>query len=152
MHEIREVLRLWLRGEGERSIARLAAVDRKTVRRHVEAATTAGLDRGAGEEALGDELISAVCEAVRPHRPDGHGSAWAVAAVHHNQLKAWLVDQGLTVVKAHELLERQGVELPPAHPAPLRLGGARRRPLGPQDDRAGGRWRTGVRGPMTLSA
>jgi len=80
VHEIREVLRLWLRGEGQRSIARLAAVDRKTVRRYVEAATGAGLDRDAGEEALGDELISVVCEAVRPHRPDGHGAAWAVAA------------------------------------------------------------------------
>ena len=112
MHEIREVLRLWLRGEGQRSIARLAAVDRKTVRRYVEAATAAGLDRHAGEEALGDELISVVCEAVRPHRPDGHGAAWATAAAHHDQLKAWLVDQGLTVVKAHELLERQGVVLP----------------------------------------
>jgi hypothetical protein len=103
VHEIREVLRLWLRGEGQRSIARLAAVDRKTVRRYVEAATGAGLDRDAGEEALGDELISVVCEAVRPHRPDGHGAAWAVAAAHHDQLKAWLVDQDLTVVKAHEL-------------------------------------------------
>lgn len=61
VHEIREVLRLWLRGEGQRSIARLAAVDRKTVRRYVEAATGAGLERSAGEEALGDELISLVC-------------------------------------------------------------------------------------------
>ena len=33
VHEIREVLRLWLRGEGLRSVARLAGVDRKTVRR-----------------------------------------------------------------------------------------------------------------------
>ena len=31
--EVREVLRLWLRGEGLRSIERLAGVDRKTVRR-----------------------------------------------------------------------------------------------------------------------
>ena len=35
--EIREVLRLWLRGEGLRSIERLSSVDRKTVRRYVEA-------------------------------------------------------------------------------------------------------------------
>ncbi len=31
VHEIREVLRLWLRGEGHRSIERLSSVDRKTV-------------------------------------------------------------------------------------------------------------------------
>ena len=33
--EVREVLRLWLAGEGFRSIERLSAVDRKTVRRYV---------------------------------------------------------------------------------------------------------------------
>ena len=37
MFEVREVLRLWLRGEGFRSIDRLTRVDRKTVRRYVEA-------------------------------------------------------------------------------------------------------------------
>jgi hypothetical protein len=33
--EVREVLRLWLRGEGIRSTERLAGVDRKTVCRYV---------------------------------------------------------------------------------------------------------------------
>jgi hypothetical protein len=32
VHEIREVLRLWLRGEGLRSVERLSGLDRKTVR------------------------------------------------------------------------------------------------------------------------
>lgn len=41
--EIREVLRLWLRGEGLRSIARLVSWDRRTVRRYVDAAVAAGL-------------------------------------------------------------------------------------------------------------
>lgn len=38
MFAIREVLRPWLAGEGLRAIARLARVDRKTVRRYVAAA------------------------------------------------------------------------------------------------------------------
>ena len=38
VYEVREVLRLWLAGEGYRSIERLSQVDRKTVRRYVEAA------------------------------------------------------------------------------------------------------------------
>ena len=74
--EIREVLRLWLRGEGLRSIAQLAAPDRKTVRRYVEAAQAAGLVRDGGEAQLTDELIGAVVEAVRPARPHGRGEAW----------------------------------------------------------------------------
>src|ERR1039457_7709207 len=43
--EIREVLRLWLRGEGLRSIERLSSVDRKTVRRYLEAAGGCGVVR-----------------------------------------------------------------------------------------------------------
>ena len=49
MHEIREVLRLWVRGEGQRSVARHSAVDRKTVRRYVEAAVACGVERDGGE-------------------------------------------------------------------------------------------------------
>ena len=47
--EVREVLRLWLGGEGLRSVERLAGIDRKTVRRYVEAAVEAGLDATAGK-------------------------------------------------------------------------------------------------------
>src|ERR1700716_2984459 len=91
VHEIREVLRLWLRGEGHRSIERLSLVDRKTVRRYVGAAVACGLvrERGEeqlGEEQLGDELIGSVCEMVRPHRPDGHGAAWATLKANHRQI------------------------------------------------------------------
>jgi len=110
--EIREVLRLWLRGEGFRSIERLSSVDRKTVRRYVEAAQDAGMVAGVGDRQLTDELIGQVCEQVRPHRPDGHGQAWAVIKANHDQLRTWLVDDKLTVVKAHELLGRRGVVVP----------------------------------------
>ena len=54
MFEIKEVLRLWLRGEGYRAIDRLSGVDRKTVRRYVEAAVEAGLTRDGGEAQLTD--------------------------------------------------------------------------------------------------
>jgi transposase len=112
VHEVREVLRLWLRGESERAIARLSLVDRKTVRRYVTAGVEAGLVRDGDEGQLSDALIGGVCERVRPHRPDGHGAGWEALLAHHEQLRVWLVDDGLTVVKAHELLARQGVTVP----------------------------------------
>ncbi len=112
MHEVREVLRVWLRGEGQRSAARHAAVDRKTVRRYVEAAVACGLDRDGGEGQLSDQLIGQVCERVRPHRTDGHGEAWDTLKANHGQLETWLVKEGLTVVKAHDLLVRRGVVVP----------------------------------------
>ena len=40
--EVREVLRLWLAGEGFRSVERLSQVDRKTVRRYVDCRRAAG--------------------------------------------------------------------------------------------------------------
>ena len=110
--EIREVLRLWLRGEGLRSIERLGPVDRKTARRYVAAAQECGLVREGGEGQLSDALLGAVCERVRPHRVDGHGAAWATLVAHHDQLATWLTKDGLTVVKAGELLARRGVVVP----------------------------------------
>ena len=58
--EIKEVLRLWLQGKmGLRPIAEAVGVDRKTVRRYIEAAQAAGLVRDGGEGQLTDELIGA---------------------------------------------------------------------------------------------
>jgi transposase len=109
--EVREVLRLWLAGEGLRGIERLAGLDRKTIRRYVAAAEAAGVDRGGGEEQLSDELIGQVVEAVRPHRVDGHGEAWRVLGEHHDQIAEW-IKADLTAVKMHELFERRGVSVP----------------------------------------
>jgi len=111
VHEIKEVLRLWVRGEGLRSVARLSRVDRKTVRRYVEAARECGLGRDGDDGQLGDELLSRVAERVRPHRSGGHGESWALLAAHQARL-AELLDQGLTVVRAGELLAREGVVVP----------------------------------------
>jgi hypothetical protein len=50
VHEVREVLRLWVRGESLRSIERLAGVDRKTVRRYVAGGVEAGLVADGNED------------------------------------------------------------------------------------------------------
>ena len=73
--EVREVLRLWLRGKGQRPISELAGMDRKTVRRYIDAAVELGLDRAGGEDQLTDVLLGQVVEKVRPHRTDGRGEA-----------------------------------------------------------------------------
>jgi hypothetical protein len=88
VHEIEEVLRLWLRGESDRAIAPLSLVDRKTVKRYVIAGTEVGLARDGDAAQLTDELIGQVCERVHPHRPDGHGAGWVMLRTHHEQLKA----------------------------------------------------------------
>jgi transposase len=109
--QVKEALRLWLRGKGERPISHEIGVDRKTARRYITAAVELGVDRSGGEEQLTDELIGQVCERVRPHRLDGHGEAWRRLLAEEERIKAWVNDD-LTVVKIGILLRRRGVEVP----------------------------------------
>ena len=69
--EVREILRLWLRGLGLREVARLSGTDPKTVRRYVDRARACGLDRDGDARQLTDELLAAVIAGVRPSRPNG---------------------------------------------------------------------------------
>jgi transposase len=112
VYEVREVLRLWLRGEGLRATARLAGVDRKTVRRYVATAQGLGLTRDGGETQLGDEFLGRVVEQVRPHRLDGHGAAWRLLEEHREQIQVWVAREDLTTVKVGQLLTRRGVVVP----------------------------------------
>jgi hypothetical protein len=109
--EIKEVLRLWLGGEGYRSIARLTAVDRKTVRRYVQVALVAGMKEDGGVEQLDDGLLGVVVGMVRPARPDGHGAAWEALVPHEELIRKW-VKQDLTLTKILELLGRRRVAVP----------------------------------------
>src|SRR5579863_3630424 len=106
--QVKEVLRRWLQGAGERPIAHGAGLSRGAVRRYITAAQTLGVDRAGGEEQLSEELIGQICELVRPTRPDGHGEAWRSLVAHEQQIKDW-VGAELTVVKIGDLLTRQGV-------------------------------------------
>src|SRR5216117_923971 len=112
VYEVREVLRLWLRGEGIRGVARLAGVDRKTVRRYLAAAQELGLVRDGGEGQLGDEFLGRLVERVRPHRLDGHGQAWRSLQEHREQIRTWVEKDELTTVKVGQLLARRGVAVP----------------------------------------
>lgn len=138
--QVREVLRLWLRGEALRSIERLTSLDRKTVRRYVHAAEAAGATVDGGEAQLTDELIGAVVDIVRLARPRGHGDAWERCQAQRDHIKAWL-DEGVPVVKIVDLLARRGVTVPERTFAPVL-----RRTAGlsaAAHDGAGGRRRAG---------
>ena len=121
VNEIREVLRVWqgvagLPAPGYRTIAAHCGLDRKTVRRYVEAAQGAGLRRDDDPSAIDDGLIGVVAQAVRPVRPDGHGAAWEQLLGFEDQISAWVAgtseQRPLTVTKIHTLLGRQGCVVP----------------------------------------
>jgi transposase len=126
--QVKEALRRWLKGEGERPIARGTGIDRKTARRYIAAAIELGVERAGGDEQLSDELIGQVLERVRPHRIDGHGEAWRRLLAEEDQIKKW-VKEDLTVVKIGILLSRRGVDVAPrtlARFAVERCGAGRR--------------------------
>ena len=109
--EVKEVLRLWLEGRSLRAVSTLAGVDRKTVRRYVEAARDAGVSPECGVGQLSDELLATVIATVRPDRPRGFGAARESLGPHREQIAAWLA-QDLTLAKVHVLLGRRGVVVP----------------------------------------
>jgi hypothetical protein len=118
--EVREVLRAWLEGKGLRKVAARAGVDRKTARRYVDAAQAAGLTREAGPDAVTDELVGLVVEAVRPARPNGHGAAWEALLGQEEHIRGWVTggvidghrQESLSIVKIEQLLARRGVVVP----------------------------------------
>ncbi|MDP3971427.1 MAG: IS21 family transposase [Candidatus Nanopelagicales bacterium] len=114
--EVREVLRAWLEGAGLRTIGERAGLDRKTVRRYVEAAKAAGLSREGGREQITDELVAAVVCVVRPARSNGHGASWDALVGREDEIRRWVQGapgrEPLSVVKIDVLLARTGTVVP----------------------------------------
>jgi transposase len=107
--EIKEVVRLWSRGESLRSISRLTGLDRKTVRRYIEAAQQTGCRIG---EATQEAAIGEIIERVRAQGPGARGRCWAVCVEHRELLAGWL-DKQVPLSKVQELLARHaGVVVP----------------------------------------
>ncbi|MGQ0680099.1 MAG: hypothetical protein ACT4OM_10695 [Actinomycetota bacterium] len=102
----------WLTGRGFRAIALVGPVDRKAVRRYIEAAMTLGLTQQSQPDQITDELVGQIVEMVRPARPNGKGTMWELIEANRNVVKAWL-DDDLQVTKVQDLLERKtGVRIP----------------------------------------
>jgi len=108
--EVREVLRLWSRGHGFRTVARRTGVDRKTVRRYIEAAQKAGLVLGA--EVIDDALIADVAEAVRPGSSAEVGKMREHLRAHADEIRKWLDEDCRGPKLARLVLRTTGVPVP----------------------------------------
>jgi len=110
--EVKEVLRLWVRGRGLRPIAEVTALNRKTVRRYVHAAEKLGLSPGDEEMAIDDVFVAQVIDAIRP------GGTCAVSTMRHHcrlhkdRIEDW-AESGVPGPKMVKLLHRHtGVTVP----------------------------------------
>ena len=107
MIEVRETLRRWTAGQSFRAIARNKPGDRKTVARYVAAAVECGFKRG---DEVSDELVCKVSELVQERPLPPPSEQWQTLQAEHSRLEKWLSgDSPLTLVRAHELLMRDGV-------------------------------------------
>jgi transposase len=116
MWEILDVLRRVRRGETKAAIRRVTGHTRKTVRRYIERARELGWDPVSGAEP--DEALALkVARSLKSvGRESAAGESEARLAAHRERIRQWLVPEdasrGLRLKKVHELLGRQGLEVP----------------------------------------
>jgi len=117
MWEILEVLRGLHRGDPQRRVARATGHGRATVARWL--ATAQGLGWEPGGEAEPDEALArAVGQTHRPRAATvPPGESEARLRPHRDRVRVWLASdeggqRGLRLSKVHQLLARQGVEVP----------------------------------------
>jgi transposase len=107
MNEVIEVLRRWKARQSKREIARSTGLDRKTVRRYIEAAVACDL---SVEQPLSEGEVSAVAQRVQDRPAPEPSEQRELLLRHRDQIEGWLkADQPLRLSKVHVLLERQGV-------------------------------------------
>lgn len=107
MLEIKEVLRRKEAGDGVRKIAREMGVDRKTVRRYLEAIDAAGI--GDATE-LDPPVLAGLAQAVQGRPSVEPSEPWQALLRQRAQIQAWLHEEPpLRLVRVNELLRRKGV-------------------------------------------
>lgn len=104
MIEVKEVLRRHEAGQGLREIARATGLDRKTVRRYVQAGDAASSD---------DDGVQQVVQLVQSRPLPTPSEARKLLETHRERIAAWLEEKSgkraLRMTKVHVLLQRQGI-------------------------------------------
>jgi hypothetical protein len=107
MIDVKEVLRRWSAGHGDRKIDRETGIDRKTVARYAAAAERLGMVRG---REMTDDDAHAVAQCVQSRPLVAPSEEWDEVAQHRERIEQWLAGQGepraLRLTKVHTLLVR----------------------------------------------
>ena len=107
MIDVKEVLRRWSVGQGDRRIGREAGTNRKTVARYTDAAERLGLERG---HELTDEEVHQVAQCVQSRPLLSPSDGWNDVAQHRARIESWLkgdeATRPLRLTKVHTLLVR----------------------------------------------
>jgi transposase len=108
MIDVKEILRRWSAGHGDRKIGRETGTDRKTARRYTAIAAKLGLPRG---RELTDAEVHEVAQSVQARPVRDTSAEWAAIAAHKERIAEWLGrKRPLKLTKIHTLLGREGVD------------------------------------------
>ncbi|MCB9662461.1 MAG: IS21 family transposase [Sandaracinaceae bacterium] len=110
MIEVKEVLRRREAGQALREIARETGLDRKTVRRYVDAAAEVPAD------AAPEVRVQQAVQAVQVRAPQPRSEARERLETHRELISGWLnpadkKTRALRLTKVHALLQRRGVDV-----------------------------------------
>jgi transposase len=109
MIDVREVLRRLVAGQSARQLARDGVVDRKTAARYFEAARACSV---TSQTELTDALVAEVAQRVQARPLTPPSDAREVLDAHRERIEAWLkAERPLRLVRVHELLAREGVDV-----------------------------------------
>lgn len=109
MVDVKEVLRRLQAGQSARRIGREAGMDRKTAKRYRTAAEAVGVVPGV---ELTDEIVGQVGALVQAREAPPPSEARRVLEAQRAKIEAWLQSEPpLRLVRVHELLKRDGVEV-----------------------------------------
>ena len=107
MIELKEVLRRHAEGHSLRRIARETGLDRKTVRRYVEATQAV--------EGSAEERVQHAVREVQVRPPTPPSEARVLLSRHETRIRGWLFPErgqrALRLTKVHTLLRRQGLDV-----------------------------------------
>lgn len=109
MIDVREVLRRLQAGQSARQLLRDGVVDRKTAARYFEAARACAI---GPETELSDALVAEVAQRVQARPTLSPSDAWTLLEANRHRIEAWLRgERALRLVRVHELLARDGIEV-----------------------------------------
>lgn len=107
MTDVKEVLRRWTAGQSVRQMARESGVDRKTVRRYIEAAKSVGLTLAS---PLDDSALEEIVQRVQSRPLPAPSSVRKTIESVRPRIEKWLHQEPrpLRLARIHELLMREG--------------------------------------------
>ena len=146
MIDVKEMLRRWSAGQGDRKIARETGTDRKTVRRYTTVAEQLALPR---DRELTEAEVHEVAQRVQARPVRDASAEWEAVAKHKVKIAEWLSrKRPLRLTKVHTLLGRERGRSELRHATSLRDTGARLAQEGADDPARGSAGRSGGAGRL----